>query len=238
MKSRLFLAFCLASAGALAACKSSGAPSQSQTPAASSATAASPAPAAASGALMDPSMDTAQAPAVFKADFDTTKGKFVIEVHRDWAPLGADRFYNLVKIGYYNGAPFFRVIKGFMVQFGINADPAVNAKWIDAKIPDDPSAGHSNTRGMVTFATAGPNTRTTQVFINYADNASLDSQGFVPFGQVTAGMDVVDNLNGQYGEGAPMGQGPDQQRLQQEGAAYTKASFPGLDYVNSASIEP
>jgi peptidyl-prolyl cis-trans isomerase A (cyclophilin A) len=201
--------------------------------------AAAQAPAAApdQAALMSPASATAQAPAVFKAKFATTKGDFVIEVHRDWAPHGADRFYNLVKIGFFDDAAFFRAIDGFMVQFGIHGSPQVSAKWRDANIPDDPAAGQSNKRGAVTFATAGPNTRTTQLFINYGDNgASLDGQGFTPFGQVTDGMSVVDSLYKGYGEGAPQGRGPDQGRVQSEGNAYLKTDFPQLDYIKTARL--
>src|SRR5262249_55976969 len=151
---------------------------------------------------------------VYKVKMTTTKGAFTIEVHRDWAPNGADRFYNLVKLGYFNDVAFFRVIKGFMVQFGIHGDPAVAKQWRDARIDDDPSGKQSNKRGMVTFATAGPNTRTTQLFINYADNGNLDSMGFAPIGKVTDGMKVVDDLEGMYGEGAPQGRGPAQGRVQ------------------------
>ncbi len=170
-------------------------------------------------ALTNPAALTAQAPASYKVKFDTSKGAFVVEVHRDWAPLGADRFYNLVKNGFFNNARFFRVISGFMVQFGINADPKVSAAWRDASINDDP-VKQSNTRGMITFATRGPNTRTTQMFINYADNARLDGMGFAPFGQVVSGMNVVDALYSGYGEGAPRGAGPEQGRIQSEGNAY------------------
>jgi len=158
-------------------------------------------------------------------------------VHRDWAPLGADRFYNLVKNGFFNNARFFRVISGFMVQFGINADPHVSAVWRDANISDDP-VKQSNTRGMITFATRGPNTRTTQMFINYADNNRLDGMGFAPFGQVVSGMNVVDALYSGYGEGAPRGAGPEQGRLQSEGNAYLIKEFPKLDYIKSATIVP
>jgi peptidyl-prolyl cis-trans isomerase A (cyclophilin A) len=157
-------------------------------------------------------------------------------VHRDWAPNGADRFYNLVKNGFYNDARFFRVISDFMVQFGINGDPALNRVWQAARIPDDAVKG-SNTRGTITFATAGPNTRTTQVFINFGNNASLDSQGFAPFGKVTSGMEVVDKIYGGYGEGAPSGKGPDQGRTQAEGNAYLTKTFPKLDYIKTATIE-
>ncbi len=177
-----------------------------------------------------------QAPATYKAKFDTTKGVFVIEVNRDWAPLGADRFYNLVKNGFYDNVRFFRVISGFMVQFGIHGDPKVSAPWRDARIADDP-VKQSNKRGYITYAMAGPNTRTSQVFINFGDNASLDSQGFSPFGRVVTGMDVVDKLNAEYGEGAPRGRGPDQSRMQMEGNAYLTKDFGKLDFVKKATIE-
>ena len=196
------------------------------------------APAAANAALLKPSAATATAPATYKVKMATTKGDFVIEVHRDWAPLGADRFYNLVKLGYFNDVAFFRVVKGFMVQFGIHGDPAVNRAWRGADIKDDPTGKQSNTRGMVTFATAGPNTRTTQIFINYGDNSRLDSMGFAPFGKVVEGMKVVDAIEGMYGEGAPQGRGPAQDRIQSEGNAYLKADFPKLDYIKSATIVP
>jgi peptidyl-prolyl cis-trans isomerase A (cyclophilin A) len=185
----------------------------------------------------DPAKLTAQAPETFKAQFDTTKGKFTIEVTRSLAPNGADRFYNLVRSGYFTDVEFFRVIPGFMCQFGIHGDPAVSAKWRDANITDDPVKG-SNTRGTITFATAGPNTRTTQLFINFGNNTGLDGQGFSPFGKVTDGMDVVDKINGEYGEGAPGGNGPNQGRVQMEGNAYLKKDFPNLDYIKSATIIP
>ena len=188
-------------------------------------------------ALANPGALHEQAPAVYKAKFDTSKGSFVVEVHRDWAPLGADRFYNLVKNGFFNNGRFFRVISGFMVQFGINADPAISAQWRNARINDDP-VKTSNKRGLITFATAGPNTRTTQVFINFGDNAALDGQGFAPFGQVVSGMNVVDSLYSGYGEGAPRGSGPDQGRLQQEGNAYLMKEFGKMDFVKKATIEP
>ena len=175
------------------------------------------------------------APETFRARFETSAGDFVIAVRRDWAPHGADRFYNLVKSGYYDGVRFFRVIPGFMAQFGIHGDPQVSATWRERSIPDDP-VRQSNARGMVTFATAGPNTRTTQVFINYRDNAGLDGQGFAPFGQVVEGMEVVDRLFAGYGEGAPRGRGPDQGRIQAEGNAYLEREFAKLDYVKRATV--
>jgi peptidyl-prolyl cis-trans isomerase A (cyclophilin A) len=193
------------------------------------------APAKPSADLSDPSKLNEKAPDTFKAKFETTKGSFTIEVTRDQAPQGADRFYNLVKAGYFTDIAFFRVIPGFMGQFGIHGDPKVSAAWRNAKIPDDPvKAG--NKRGAVTFAMGGPNTRTTQLFINFVDNSRLDSMGFPSFGKVVAGMDVVDRLNGEYGEGAPSGRGPNQTRVQMEGNAYLKKDFPNLDYIKSAAI--
>jgi peptidyl-prolyl cis-trans isomerase A (cyclophilin A) len=185
--------------------------------------------------LSNPAALNAQAPPVYKVRFDTSKGTLVIEVHRDWAPNGADRFYNLVKNGFYDNTRFFRVVSGFMVQFGINGDPRISAQWRNANIPDD-SVRQSNQRGYITFATAGPNTRTTQVFINFADNRALDSQGFSPFGRVVSGMNVVDALYSGYGEGAPQGQGPEQGRIQSQGNAYLMSGFPKLDYIKKATI--
>jgi len=178
---------------------------------------------------------SARAPAAFRARFETSAGDFVIEVHRDWAPRGADRFYNLVRSGYYDGVRFFRVISGFMAQFGIHGDPQVSAAWRDQRIADDP-VRRTNLRGMVSFATAGPGTRTTQVFINYGSNDRLDAMGFAPFGQVVEGMDVVERLYAAYGEGAPRGRGPDQGRLQAQGNAYLERDFGKLDYVRRATI--
>jgi peptidyl-prolyl cis-trans isomerase A (cyclophilin A) len=177
-----------------------------------------------------------QAPDSFRARFSTTKGDFVIAVHRAWAPRGADRFYNLVRSGYYDGVRFFRVIPGFMAQFGIHGDTAVTAAWRERRIPDDPMR-RSNQRGMVTFATAGPGTRTTQVFINYRDNSRLDGMGFAPFGEVVEGMAVVDSLYGGYGEGAPNGRGPDQMRMHIEGEKYLARQFPRLDKIKRARVE-
>jgi peptidyl-prolyl cis-trans isomerase A (cyclophilin A) len=188
-------------------------------------------------ALKNPANLKEMAPATYKVDFDTSAGAFVVEVHRDWAPNGADRFYNLVKNGFYNDVRFFRVIPGFMVQFGIHGDPSVASTWQAARIPDD-KVKESNKRGYITFATAGPNTRTTQVFINFGDNAGLDSQGFSPFGRVTKGMEVVDKIYSGYGEGAPQGRGPSQGRIQGEGNAYLTKDFPKMDYIKKATIEP
>jgi peptidyl-prolyl cis-trans isomerase A (cyclophilin A) len=185
--------------------------------------------------LRNPAALNEQAPPTFKANFETTKGPFVIEVHREWAPIGADRFYNLVRNGFFDDVRFFRVISGFMAQFGIHGTPAVQSAWRAASLKDDP-VRQSNKRGTVTFATAGPNTRTTQFFINFGDNTGLDKQGFAPFGEVVSGMGVVDKINAEYGEGAPRGKGPDQGRLQSEGNAYLNKEFPKLDYIKSATI--
>ncbi len=182
----------------------------------------------------DPQMNLT-APATFKAKFETTKGDVVIEVHRDWAPNGADRFYSLVKAGFFDDVRFFRVIDGFMAQFGIHGDPKVSAAWREKKMADDPVKS-SNKRGFLTYAMAGPNTRTTQLFINYGDNARLDAAGFPPFGQVVTGMDVMDKIYSGYGEGAPNGMGPEQGRLQAEGNEYLKKEFPKLDYIKNATL--
>ena len=194
-------------------------------------------PAPAAPDFTDPAKLTEKAPETFKVQFDTTKGKFIVEVTRSLSPNGADRFYNLVRSGFFKDIAFFRVVPGFMCQFGIHGDPAVSAKWREATIPDDPVKG-SNTRGTISFATAGPNTRTTQLFINFVDNTPLDGMGFSPFGKVIEGMDVVDKINSEYGEGAPRGRGPNQGRIQMEGNAYLKKDFPNLDYIKSATILP
>jgi peptidyl-prolyl cis-trans isomerase A (cyclophilin A) len=193
-------------------------------------------PAVAQSPLENPAGLREQAPATYKARFDTSRGVFVVEVTRAWAPRGADRFYNLVKNGFYDNARFFRVISGFMVQFGINGDPGIMAKWRTAQISDDPVT-QSNTKGMITFAMAGPNTRTSQVFINFGDNSRLDQSGFSPFGRVVSGMNVVEAINAEYGEGAPRGRGPDQSRIQNEGNAYLSKDFPRMDYIKKATIE-
>lgn len=187
--------------------------------------------------LLYPASMTEQAPETYRARFETSEGDFVIEVHREWAPNGADRFYNLVSSGYYEGVRFFRVIDGFMAQFGIHGDPLVTAQWRAAQIPDDPVM-QSNTRGTVSFAmTQQPNSRTTQIFVNYRDNSNLDSSGFAPFGEVVEGMEVVDALYSAYGEGAPSGSGPSQAQLVGRGNEYLDEEFPELDYVISATIE-
>jgi len=165
---------------------------------------------------------------------ETTKGNIKLDVHPEWSPKGAERFKELVELGFYDNCAFFRVLDGFMAQVGINGDPELHAKWRDKNITDDPVV-ESNTRGTVSFANGGPNTRSTQFFINYGDNSRLD-YGFSPFAQVTEGMDVVDSLYKAYGEGAPNGPGPDQQRIVFEGNDYLKKEFPMLDYIKKARI--
>jgi peptidyl-prolyl cis-trans isomerase A (cyclophilin A) len=186
-------------------------------------------------ALLHPALLKDKAPAVYKVQFSTTRGDFVVTVTRVWAPLGADRFYNLVKHHFYDNASFFRVLPGFMAQFGISAYPAVNKVWEPAVIKDDPVT-QSNVRGYITFATGGPNTRTTQVFINFGDNQRLNRDGFAPFGLVTDGMPVVDMFYDQYGEGAPSGGGPDQDQIQKQGKPYLDKGWPKLDFIKTTTI--
>jgi len=162
--------------------------------------------------------------------FDTSKGPFVVEVHREWAPNGVDRFHELVRSGYYDDARFFRVVPNFVVQWGINKDPKVSRQWSRNYIPDDPVKGN-NRQGYITYAKSGPDTRTTQVFINLADNVSLDAQGFAPFGKVTGGIEVVQNLYAGYG------QTPQQNLIQLQGNAYLESQFPQLDYIKTARVE-
>ena len=187
-------------------------------------------------ALSDPSKATAKAPDKFKVKFDTTAGDFTIEVTRDWSPLGADRFYNLVQIGYFEDIAIFRAIEGFMAQFGIHGDPKVAAKWRGARLQDDPKGKASNVPGTISFATSGPNSRTTQMFINFGNNARLDGMGFTPFGKVVGGMDNVNKIYKGYGEGAPSGRGPNQGKIQAEGNAYLKKDFPKLTYIKSVTL--
>jgi peptidyl-prolyl cis-trans isomerase A (cyclophilin A) len=175
------------------------------------------------------------APAAFRVRFETSAGSFTVAVHRDWAPLGADRFYNLARSGYFDDVRFFRVLPGFVAQFGMHGDPAVTRAWFTQRFPDDP-VRHTNARGTVTFATSGPNSRTTQLFINYGDNASLDARGFAPLGEVVEGMEVVDRFYAAYGEGAPQGRGPDQGRIRTEGNTYLERDYPRLDYVKRATV--
>jgi len=181
---------------------------------------------------------TGPAPDLYKISFDTSKGTFVVEVHRDWAPNGADHLYDLVKAGFYDGDRFFRVVRGFVVQFGINGDPATNSTWAAINIPDDRPT-QPNARGTLTYAATGmPDSRSTQLFINFQDNSpSLNPKGFAPLGPVIQGMDVVDDLYAGYGEMAPNGPGPDAMELQREGNGYLTAKFPHLDYIKKATIQ-
>jgi peptidyl-prolyl cis-trans isomerase A (cyclophilin A) len=179
--------------------------------------------------LLHPATLTAKAPESFQVKFTTTKGDFVVQVTRAWAPLGADRFYNLVTHGFFTDAAFFRNVPGFIVQFGLNANPAVNKVWQNANIKDD-KVTQSNAPGTLTFATAGPNTRTTQLFINFGNNTFLDSQGFAPFGKVISGMDVVEKFYSGYGER------PDQGAITSQGKAYLDKNFPNIDSIQSATI--
>jgi peptidyl-prolyl cis-trans isomerase A (cyclophilin A) len=189
------------------------------------------------GNMSDPTSLTAKAPDEFKVRVKTTRGDFVIEVLRFWSPRGADRFYNLVRSGYFTNVAFFRVLEGFVAQFGIHGDPKVSRVWNSATIQDDP-VKQRNQRGTIVFAKSGlPNSRSVQFFINFKDNFGLDGQGFSPFGRIEQGMDVVDSLYAGYGEGAPSGRGPSQQQIQQQGNAYLKKDFPKLDYIKRASVE-
>jgi len=228
--------FLIVAALAAGACKES--PPPSSTTATTNAPAAAPAAvgpmAPPSPALMDTTRSTERAPDVFRVRFETTRGPFVVEAHRAWAPLGVDRFHYLVRNGFYDGTRFFRVINGFMAQFGISGDPRITASWRERRIPDD-RGKQSNTRGMLTFANAGPGTRTSQLFINYRDNAQLDPN-FAPIGKVVEGMAVVDSLYSGYGEGAPSGNGPEQERVMTEGETYLAKNFPKLDRINKAEI--
>jgi peptidyl-prolyl cis-trans isomerase A (cyclophilin A) len=186
-------------------------------------------------ALLQPATLRAKAPDVYEVKFVTTQGEFGVKVTRSWAPNGADRFFNLVRHHFYDGAAFFRVLPGFMAQFGLSPYPEVSKAWDNANIKDDPVA-QSNHRGFITYAMAGPNTRTTQVFINYGNNERLDRDGFAPFGMVTDGMEVVDKLYSGYGEGAPGGRGPSQELIGNRGRPYLQQMFPKLDSIKTAEV--
>lgn len=187
---------------------------------------------------LPPSAGTAaNAPNTFRVSVETSRGTFVVEARRAWAPLGVDRLYQLVQSGFFDNTRFFRVVTGFMVQFGVHGDPGVNAAWEKLAIEDD-SVTQSNTRGMVSFAMAGPDTRTTQLFINLVDNRQLDEMGFAPVAQVVEGMAVVDSLYGGYGDGPPSGFGPDQMQLMRQGNGYLEREFPRLDFIRSARLIP
>ncbi len=178
----------------------------------------------------------ATAPTEYRVVLDTTKGDIVLQIYRDWAPRGADRFYNLVRAGFFTDVRFFRVVDGFVAQFGMNGDPEVNAAWDAAEMPDDPSIGETNSRGRITFAHAGPNTRTTQLFLSIGNNAFLDRQGFPPFGEIVEGLGVLDSLHQGYGDFPPSGSGPDPGRIGVQGNRYLEREFPMLDYVRRARL--
>ena len=193
-----------------------------------------------SSELSDPDKTAIAAPAPdsFRVAVETSKGNFTIMARREWAPKGVDRFYHLVRLGYFDDVRFFRVLPGFMAQFGMHGDPKVNAAWETLRLEDDPVKAE-NKRGMVTFAkTADPNSRSTQLFINTVDNLNLDGDGFAPIGEVVEGLPVVDSLYADYGEGAPYGAGPDQTRMATQGNTYLAQSFPKLDYIRRARIVP
>ena len=190
-----------------------------------------PPPVADHRALLDPSVANARAPDVFRARFRTTQGDFVVEVHRDWSPHCADRFYNLARIGFYDGTRFFRVIDGFVVQWGIHGDPAVTAAWRDAHVQEDPHV-RSNVRGTMSFAkTNAPGSATTQVFVNYGDNSRLDGMRFTPFGEIVEGMSTLESLYKGYGEQ------PSQHKLETEGNPYLLDGYPKLDGVLDERVE-
>jgi len=174
-------------------------------------------------------------PVNYKVTFNTTAGRIVLDIHHDWAPKGADHFFELLKAKFYDGVRFHRVVRKFIVQFGINGDPKIQQSWSALRIPDDPIK-HKNTRGTISYAKIGANDRATQVFINLADNKILDKDHFVPFGEVVEGMDVVDKLYSVYGEVMPRGNGPDPTRMELEGNSYIERKFPRLDKINDASL--
>jgi len=257
MTKQLTIAIAAAACALLAGCSSSNESKKAEESPAPAATSPTPTPATAEAsptptpvATPEPKKEAPKttaakalpekAPDTFKVNMDTSKGLIVMVCHKAWAPRGVDHFYDLVKLHFYDGARFFRVIqtpRPFMAQFGINGDPKTNATWSSANIPDDPSTGHMNTRGMVTYGqTNAPNSRSTQLFINFADNSFLASQGFPPICEVTTGMEVADQLYSGYGEGAPSGSGPNQSLIQAQGNAYLEKEFPRLDYIKKATI--
>lgn len=188
--------------------------------------------------LLDPAASfwSEAAPAIFNAKVETSRGFFVIEIERDWAPRGADRFYNLARGGFFDDSRFFRVVPNFIAQFGIAGDPRVAAAWRDRAFADD-SARQSNVRGTIAFAMTGPNTRTTQLFISLVDNTRLDSQGFAPIGRVIDGMSVVDSLYSGYGENSGGGMRAGRQApLFSEGNAYLDRAYPKLDRLIRVTI--
>jgi len=186
--------------------------------------------------LLTPRELTDTAPQTYRVRFETSVGTLVVQVNRAWSPNGADRFYNLVKNGYYDDTRFYRVVDGFMAQFGLKGDPRIDQAWRDVTFPDDPFT-ESNKRGRITFAHAGPNTRTTQVFFNFKDNAHLDASGFTPFGEVVEGLDVMDKIYSGYGELPPAGKGPDYAKAWVQGNTYLDQNFPEMTRIVSAKLE-
>jgi peptidyl-prolyl cis-trans isomerase A (cyclophilin A) len=228
MMSRMPVVLMVAVFGALAGCGGPG--REASAPSSEAAQAAAPEPAKPANPLLDPAQAQETAPDTFRARFETTKGEFTVEVVRDWAPRGADRFYNLVKLGFYDDVALFRIVEGFVAQFGISGDPAVSRAWSDARIPDDP-VKESNLRGTLTYAkTNAPHSRTTQLFINYADNDNLDGYGFAPFGRVVEGMEVVDSFYSGYGENV------DQGLAERRGNDYFRNDRPKLDFVERVTL--
>jgi peptidyl-prolyl cis-trans isomerase A (cyclophilin A) len=188
--------------------------------------------------LAEPNDEALKAPSpdIYKIKFETNEGDIILEVHREWSPNGADRLYHLVNYHFFDGVRFFRVVKRFMAQFGYHGDPKIGNVWKEKTFPDDP-VQESNLRGYLTFAkSAAPNSRSTNLFINYKDNSFLDNQGFSPLGKVIQGMEVVDKLYGGYGDAAPRGKGPSQAKIMQEGNAYLNKDFPEMDYIKKARV--
>jgi peptidyl-prolyl cis-trans isomerase A (cyclophilin A) len=185
--------------------------------------------------LLDTTHSAEIAPDVFRVRFETSRGPFVVEAHHAWSPWGVDRFYYLVRHQFYDSTRFFRVLPGYIAQFGINGDPQIAASWKERLFPDDTVPHQSNSRGRISFASAGPQTRNTQLFVNLRNNPSLN-QSYAPIGEIVEGMNVVDSLWSGYGDGPPGGRGPDQSRIFAEGNQYIVREFPKLDYVKTARV--
>jgi peptidyl-prolyl cis-trans isomerase A (cyclophilin A) len=192
-------------------------------------------PAGDRSALLDTTHSAEIAPETFRVRFETSRGPFVVEAHHAWSPWGVDRFYYLVRRNFYDSAAFFRVLPGYIAQFGINGDPQIAASWQQRLFPDDTTRHESNLRGRISFASAGPHTRNTQLFINLRNNASLDAS-YAPIGEIVEGMNVVDSLWSGYGDGPPGGKGADQSRIFAQGNRYLLKDFPKLDYVKTARV--
>jgi peptidyl-prolyl cis-trans isomerase A (cyclophilin A) len=231
---RKFSSLALLVAASLAGGCGGGEPKEGQAPpqeAAQAAPAVDPA-----SPLLTPEQLTETAPETYRVRFETSVGALVVQVNRAWSPNGADRFYNLVKNGYYDDTRFYRVVDGFMAQFGLKGNPPIDKAWRDATFPDDPST-ESNKRGRITFAHAGPGTRTNQVFFNFKDNTHLDPSGFTPFGEVVEGLDVMDKIYSGYGELPPAGNGPDYAKAWVQGNKYLDENFPEMTKIISATLE-